>query len=291
MRYGKFLLAAVLATGVLSAAPANAAGDGAAPDRQDWSFAGPFGMYDRAQLQRGFKVYREVCASCHAISLLRFRNLSQPGGPGFTPAQVQALAAEYQIKDGPNDQGDMFERPGRAADAFPSPFPNEKAARAANNGAYPPDMSVLAKARTYSRGFPLFIWDALPFSGGYQEHGVDYIKALLVGYEDPPAGKELQPGQYYNRYMPGNIIAMPSVLSDGQIEYPKGPDGRPSAPETAAQYSKDVSAFLMWVAEPHLEERKRMGLQVMLFLIVFAALLYFTKKKIWSRLPEHAHGH
>lgn len=276
---------------VLSASPSVAAGEAATPERQSWSFTGLFGTFDRAQLQRGFKVYREVCSSCHGLSLVRFRNLSQPGGPEFTTSQIQALAAEYKVKDGPNDAGDMFERPARPADAFPSPFANEQQARAANGGAYPPDMSVLAKARTYSRGFPLFIWDALPFSGGYQEHGVDYIKALLTGYADPPAGKELLPGQYYNTYMPGNVIAMPNVLADGQVEYPKGADGKAAVPETAAQYSRDISAFLMWAAEPHLEQRKRIGFRVVLFLIVFAVLIYFTKKKIWARLPEHAGAH
>jgi ubiquinol-cytochrome c reductase cytochrome b/c1 subunit len=223
------------------------------------------------------------------MSLVRFRNLGQPGGPEFSVAQVAALAAEYKIKDGPNDQGEMFERPGRAADAFPSPFPNEQAARAAMNGAYPADFSVLAKARTYERGFPWFVLDVFT---QYNENGPDYIAALLKGYKDePPAGFTLQPGQYYNTYMPGHIIAMPNPLQDGQVEYPKGPDGKASAPETVEQYAKDVTAFLMWTAEPHLEQRKRIGFQMMVFMLLLSGLLYFTKKKIWSRLPEHAHGH
>jgi ubiquinol-cytochrome c reductase cytochrome b/c1 subunit len=279
-----FALAAALGFG---SGPALAAKGGETPPAVDWSFAGPFGTFDRAQLQRGFKVYREVCAACHAMSLVRFRTLAQPGGPEFTPAQVEALAAEFQIKDGPNDQGEMFERPGRPADAWPSPFPNEQAARAANGGAYPPDFSVLAKARNYQRGFPLFLFDIVT---QYAEGGPDYIAALLKGYVDPPEGFVLQPGQYYNRFMPGNIIAMPNVLADGQVEYPKNPDGTPQAPETLVQYAKDVTAFMMWAAEPHLEQRKRLGFQVMLFLLVFAGLLYFTKKRVWSTLPEEPRG-
>ncbi len=280
------------AVGLLLAAlplTAHAAGERVEPPALSWSFSGPFGKFDRAQLQRGYKIYKEVCANCHSASLLKFRNLSQPGGPEFTPGQVTALAATYQIKDGPNEAGEMFERPGRPADAFPSPFPNEQAARAANGGAYPPDMSVLAKARTYERGFPRFIFDIFT---QYQEQGPDYIAALLTGYKDPPPeGVTLQPGQYYNTYMPGHLIAMPNVLNDGQVEFPKGPDGQPQVPETAKQYAKDVTAFLMWAAEPHLEARKRLGLQVMLFLLIFGGLLYYTKKKIWSRMPDGTPAH
>jgi ubiquinol-cytochrome c reductase cytochrome b/c1 subunit len=276
---------------LLAALPmtAQAAGDRVIPPQLSWSFSGPFGTFDRAQLQRGYKVYKEVCASCHSAALLKFRNLSQPGGPEFTPGQVTALAATYQVKDGPNEAGEMFERPGRPADAFPSPFPNEQAARAANGGAYPPDMSVLAKARTYERGFPRFIIDIF---SQYQEQGPDYIAALLTGYKDPPPeGVTLQPGQYYNTYMPGHLIAMPNVLNDGQVEFPKGADGQPQVPETAKQYAKDVTAFLMWAAEPHLEARKRLGMQVMLFLLIFAGLLYYTKKKVWSRMPDGTPAH
>ncbi|OYW67468.1 MAG: cytochrome c1 [Bosea sp. 12-68-7] len=276
---------------LLAALPltAQAAGARVEPPALSWSFSGPFGTFDRAQLQRGYKVYKEVCASCHSASLLKFRNLSQPGGPEFTPGQVTALAATYQIKDGPNDAGEMFERPGRAADPFPAPFPNEQAARAANGGAYPPDLSVLAKARTYERGFPRFVFDIFT---QYQEQGPDYIAALLTGYKDPPPeGVTLLPGQYYNTYMPGHLIAMPNVLNDGQVEFPKGPDGQPQVPETAKQYAKDVTAFLMWAAEPHLEARKRIGLQVMLFLLMFGTLLYYTKKKVWSRMPDGTAAH
>lgn len=280
--------AAAIMMGTLSAgslAPAQAAGGGVKPPAYNWSFAGPFGTFDRAQLQRGYKVYREVCASCHAMSLLRFRNLSQRGGPEFSEAQIRTLAADFKITDGPNEQGEMFERPGRPADAFPKPFPNEQAARAANNGAYPYDLSVMAKARNYERGFPLFLLDILT---QYAEGGPDYIKALLTGYTDPPAGIELQPGQNWNTYKAGNIFAMPNVLNDGQVEYPKAPDGSSPVPETAKQYAADVTAFLMWAAEPHLEQRKSIGRRVFIFLLLFAGLLYFTKKRVWSRLPDKA---
>ncbi|PWB82550.1 MAG: cytochrome c1 [Methylocystaceae bacterium] len=249
------------------------------PPRQQWSFAGAFGSYDKGQLRRGFKVYKEVCSSCHSIGLLAFRNLSEKGGPELSEADAKALAESYKIKDGPNDAGDYYERPGRLSDRFPPPFPNEQAARAALNGAYPPDMSVLAKARGYSRGFPLFLADALP-GFAYQEHGVDYITALLDGYADTPKGVTLPPGQYYNLYMPGRRTGMPPPLSDGAVTYDDG------SPQTVAQYAKDVSAFLMWAAEPHLEERKQVGLRVVGFLIVLSALVYFTKRKIWAKV-EH----
>ena len=268
----------------LAASSAIAAEGRVEPPALNWSFSGPVGKFDRAQLQRGFKVVKEVCANCHSMSLLRIRNLAQPGGPEFSPGQVTALAATYQVKDGPNDQGEMFERPGRPADPFPAPFANEQAARAANSGAYPVDLSVIAKARTYERGFPRFVFDIFT---QYQEQGPDYLAALLNGYKDPPPeGVTLLPGQYYNTYMPGHLIAMPKPLNDGQIEYPKGPDGQPQVPETVAQYAKDVSAFLVWAAEPHLEQRKRIGLQVMLFLMIFGSLLYYTKKKVWAHMPD-----
>ena len=259
------------------------------PPQQSWSFSGPFGKFDRAQLQRGFKVAREVCASCHAMSLVRFRNLSDPGGPEFTPGQVRALAANYQITAGPNDTGEMFQRPGLASDAFPAPFPNEQAARAANGGAYPPDLSLLTKARSYKRGFPQFVIDIFT---QYQEQGPDYVSALLTGYKDPPQGfPALLPGQHYNQFMAGNLIAMPKPLNDGQVEYPKGEDGKAVVPETVAQYAKDVTAFMTWAAEPHMEARKRLGFQVMIFLALFAGLLYYTKKKVWSRMPDGSPAH
>jgi ubiquinol-cytochrome c reductase cytochrome b/c1 subunit len=269
------VLALVLAGSLLGltavAQPALAADEHSpAPPRVKWSFSGPFGKYDRAQLQRGLKVYREVCAVCHGLKYVAFRNLADLG---YSEGQIKAIASEYKIQDGPNDQGDMFEREGRPADYFPTPWPNENAARARYNGV-PPDMSVLAKARGYERGFPWFIFDMFT---QFQEHGVDYIHALMTGYkEKPPAGFTLPQGSFYNEYFPGHAIAMPPPLSDKRIDYTDG------TPTTVDQFSKDVSAFMMWAAEPHMEARKRIGFQVMIFLIVLAGLLYFTKKKVWA---------
>ncbi|MGO9703515.1 MAG: cytochrome c1 [Xanthobacteraceae bacterium] len=248
------------------------------PSKQRWSFAGPFGLYDPQQLQRGFKVYREVCSSCHSLKLLAFRNLADPGGPGFSEPQAATIAATFQVTAGPNDQGEMFQRPGKLADYFPPPFPNDQAARNANGGALPPDMSVLAKARSVERGFPWFIFDAFT---QYQEDGPDYIHAIVNGYEDPPAGFALSPGAQYNKYFPGHAIGMPNPLSDGQVEYTDG------TPTTVDQYGRDIAAFLMWAAEPKLDERKRLGFQVFVFLIVLTGLLYFTKKKVWYEVLHH----
>lgn len=237
------------------------------PTRQHWSFAGPFGTFNKAQLQRGFKVYKEVCSNCHALHI-PFRQLSEDGGP-FTKAQVKALAATYTIHAGPNMKGQMFDRPGRAADYIPPPFPNPKAAAAAL-GVAPPDMSLLAKSLKYESGFPRFIWDALPLPGGmYQEAGPDMIYAILNGYTKPN-------NPNWNLYFPGHKIAMPMPLTNGQVTYTDG------KPETVKQYAKDVATFLMWAAEPTLVERKRVGFRVMVFLFVLAGLLYFTKKRIWS---------
>lgn len=282
-------LAAGLAVSLLALPAARAAEGHSEPPSLSWSFSGPFGKFDRAQLQRGYKVYKEVCASCHAASLVKFRNLAQPGGPEFTQGQVNGLAATFQVKDGPNETGEMFDRPGRAADPFPSPFANEQAARASNGGAYPPDMSVLAKARTYERGFPRFVFDIFT---QYQEQGPDYIHALMVGYEEPPAGTPpLLATQHYNKYMPNHLIAMPKPLNDGQVEYPKGADGKAQVPETVDQYARDVAAFMVWMAEPHLEQRKRIALWFMPFLVILAFLLYFSKKRIWSRMPDGSSAH
>jgi cytochrome c1 len=249
------------------------------PPRLKWSFAGPFGLYDQAQLQRGLKVYQEVCHNCHGANLLAFRNLADPGGPGFTKGQATALAAQYQVTDGPNDQGEMFQRAGRLADYVPPPFPNEQAARARYN-AVPPDFSTLAKARGIESGFPWFIVDMFT---QYQEGGVDYIAAYVNGYEDnPPPGVTIPAGAYFNKYFPGHATSMPKPLVDGQVEYTDG------TPATVAQYAKDVTAFMMWVAEPTMEARKRLGFQAMIFLIVLAGLLYFTKKKVWAEVHGHA---
>ena len=269
------------------AGPALAAGEVVQPPRNSWTFAGPFGRFDNTQLQRGFKVFREVCANCHSMNLVAFRNLAEPGGPEFTEAQVKALAAEYKVTDGPNESGEMFQRPARPADRWPAPFKNKQEAQTANGGAYPPDFSVIAKARTYERGFPWFLFDIVL---QFQEQGVDYITALMLGYKEPEHGVEVPAGKYYNTYFPGHIISMPQPLNDGQVEYPKDANGRPQAPETIAQYAQDVSAFLMWAAEPHLEARKELGFKTLAFLLVFAGLLYFTKRKIWSKVEGHAHA-
>lgn len=256
------------------------------PTYIDWSFGGPFGKYDPQQLQRGFQVYREVCAACHALSKVAFRNLASEQGPRFGEEEVKALAAEYQIPDGPDADGNMFERPGRPSDYMPAPFPNEQAARASFNGAYPPDLSLITKARAVKRGVPDFIFDMFT---QYQEMGADYLHALLTGYEDPPAGVEVGDGQYYNPYfIAGPALAMPPPLSDGGVSYAQNQDETQAndVPETVEQYSQDVTAFLMWAAEPHLAERKSIGFTVMAFLIIFAGLTYYTKKKVWADLPH-----
>ena len=282
------LLAAAVAVATLTGGAALAAEGTPNPPRLSWSFANVFGTFDRAQLQRGFKVYREVCQSCHQLKI-PFRTLAQNGGPQFSVAQVTALAAEYKIQDGPNDAGDMFERPGRAADSIPWTFANENAAASANGGKAPPALQLMAKARGFERGFPWFIVDVLPFLQ-YQEHGPDYIHALLVGYEEAPAGFTVPPGGHYNKYFPGHVIAMPKPISDGQVEYPKGADGKSPVPETVDQYARDMSAFLMWTAEPALEQRKRIGFMVIIFLGVFAYLMYYAKKKVWADVGGEAEG-
>ena len=260
------------------ATPAFSAGGDVHIDRQQWSFAGPFGVYDRGQLQRGFKVYQEVCQACHGLRLVAFRNLAENGGPSFSEDAAKQIASEYTVVDGPNDDGEMYDRPAILADRFPSPFPNEQAARAANGGAYPPDFSLLAKARAAQRGFPWFVFDIFT---QYQENGPDYIYSLLTGYEEDPEGIEVPAGQYYNHsFLAGEFISMAPPLYDEAVEYTDG------TPMTVDQYSKDISAFMMWAAEPHLEERKKIGFRVMVFLIFFAALLYFTKKKLWRNV-EH----
>jgi ubiquinol-cytochrome c reductase cytochrome b/c1 subunit len=274
------MVSTAIALAIAGALFAGSADNARAEDHQDappslsWSFAGPLGKFDRGQLQRGYKIYKEVCSTCHSMNLMHFRNLADPGGPEFSLAQAAAVAADYKVQDGPNDAGDMFDRPGRIADKFPAPFANEQAARAANGGALPPDLSLIAKARSYERGFPQFIFD---FFKQFQEQGPNYVSALLQGYVDPaPKDFKLPEGSYYNKYFPGHSIKMPKPLSDDQVTYDDG------TPQKLDQYAKDVGAFLMWTAEPHLVERKRLGGQVMIFLLIFAGLMYFTKKKVWA---------
>ncbi len=225
--------------------------------KTDWSFKGPFGKFDRAALQRGYQVYQEVCSSCHSMKYLSYRNLVEKGGPEFSVEQAKAIAASFEVKDGPNADGEMFMRPGRLSDKLVMPYENEKAAQAANGGAYPPDMTVLVKAR-----------------GG----GVDYIYSLLQGYEDPPIGVSLDDGVYYNKYMYGNKIKMSNQLSEGLVEYSDGTNA------SVEQMAKDVSTFLMWTAEPHLETRHRMGFKAIVYLIILTTLVYFSMKRIWSRV-------
>ncbi|MBX9773299.1 MAG: cytochrome b N-terminal domain-containing protein [Xanthobacteraceae bacterium] len=277
-----FVIAAIFA-GLIGLSSPTVAAEAETPAKLKWSFGGPFGKFDRGQLQRGFRVYREVCQVCHGLTLLSFRNLSEPGGPGFTPAQVAAIAAEYQVRGEPDDQGEVKDRPGRPADRFPAPFQNDNQARARYN-AVPPDLSVIVKARGFDRGFPLFLLDLVT---GYQEQGADYMVALLTGYADPPKGTAAPPGTFYNKYFPGHFLAMPAPLGEGRITT----DGKPvyddGTPATVDQMARDVTAFLAWAAEPHLEARKRIGLQVIIFLIIFAGLLYFTKKKVWKSVEAH----
>ncbi|MCY0096185.1 cytochrome c1 [Hoeflea ulvae] len=241
------------------------------PKEQSWSFAGPFGTYDKGQLQRGLKVYVEVCSACHSMDLVAFRTLD---ALGYSEDQVKAFAANYEVEDGPNADGDMYTRTAVGTDYFPSPFPNAEAAAASNGGAAPPDFSLLAKARYVERGFPQFIFDVFT---GYNESGPNYIYSLLTGYQEPPHGVEVAEGSYYNPYfVSGPALAMAPPLSDEQVTYDDG------APETLEQYSHDVSAFMMWAAEPHMEERKRTGFMVILFLAIFSTLMYLTKKAVYS---------
>ena len=229
------------------------------PIKVDWSFKGLTGTFDRASLQRGFQVYKEVCSSCHSMQYLSYRNLGEPGGPEFSEQEVKAIAASFEIEDGPDSQGEMFSRPGKPSDKFKNPYPNTQAAIAANGGAYPPDMSVLVKAR---------------------KGGANYIYSVLVCYEDPPSGMTLDEGVYYNKYMIGNKIKMPNNLIDGLVEYSDGTQS------TVEQMAIDVTTFLAWAAEPELEERHRTGVKVIIYLILLTILVYLSMKKIWSRIDS-----
>jgi ubiquinol-cytochrome c reductase cytochrome c1 subunit len=244
-------LAATIVFSLLSTA-AYAASDAHHPKQMHWSFDGITGKFDKASIQRGLQVYREVCASCHGLSLVPFRKLQEVG---FSEAETKALAAQYTYTDGPNDDGEMFDRPGMPSDKFQSPYANENAGRAVNNGAYPPDLSLMIKARP---------------------DGANYVYSLLTGYdEEVPEHVTVAEGQYYNPYFPGGLLAMPKPLSDGQVTYQDGTEA------TIDQQSKDVVNFLQWAAEPEMETRKQMGIRVMLFLVIFTGLFYVAKKRIW----------
>jgi ubiquinol-cytochrome c reductase cytochrome c1 subunit len=254
MRQARNLIGALAlgATLAFNPAPARAAGEAIALPPVDFSFEHLLGTFDRASLQRGFQVYKEVCSACHAMRQMSYRNLLEIG---LSEEQVRAIAASFQVQDGPNDQGEMFERPARLSDRFRRPFANEQAARAANNGAYPPDLSVMIKARP---------------------NGADYVHALLTGYVDPPAGFTLMDGMNYNAYFPGHQIAMPNVLNPGQVEFADGTEA------TVDRMARDVVTFLAWAAEPELEQRRQMGVRIILFLLVLGGLTYATKRKIWA---------
>tara|TARA_B100001996_G_scaffold317971_1_gene261434 strand:+ start:809 stop:1567 length:759 start_codon:yes stop_codon:yes gene_type:complete len=224
--------------------------------KYDWSWKGFFGTYDRSAAQRGFKVYKEVCSGCHSMNLLSYRNLEELG---FNEDQIKVIASDYLIEDGPNDEGDMFEREALPSDRFANPYPNNNAARAANNGAYPPDLSLIVKARP---------------------KGADYIHSLLLGYNEAPGDFNVPEGMWYNKYMEGHLIAMPSPLSDGAIDYDDGTE------PTLNQLSSDVTTFLAWAAEPSLEDRKRLGIKVLLFLLVLFILTYISKERIWRDIKH-----
>ena len=225
----------------------------------DWSFQGIFGTFDRASLQRGYQVYQEVCSGCHSMEYLSYRNLSEKGGPEFSKEEAKAIAAQFEVEDGPDAEGEMFFRSGRPSDKFVKPYSNVQAAKASNGGAYPPDMSVIVKAR---------------------KSGANYIYSLLLGYEDAPAGFEIEEGVYYNKYMAGNKIKMAAPLSDGIIEYTDGTES------TTSQMAKDVVTFLVWAGEPHLEARHKIGFKAIIYLIILLTLVYLSKKKVWSRFDN-----
>jgi ubiquinol-cytochrome c reductase cytochrome c1 subunit len=246
------LAAAVVFVG-FQAGAAQAAESAALPAR-DWSFTGIFGKFDTGAMQRGFQVYQEVCSGCHSLRLIAFRNLE---ALGFDEDEIKAIAAEYTVEDGPDEEGEMFERPALPSDRVPLPFPNSKAAAASNNGAVPPDLSLMIKAR---------------------DGGADYVHAFLTGYADPPDGVELLDIQNYNLYFPGNLTAMAEPLFEDAVEYVDG------TPATVEQMASDIVTFLAWAAEPTMEERKRMGIKVILFLLIFTGVLYAVKRKVWADL-------
>ena len=225
--------------------------------KQDWSFKSFFGTFDRASLQRGYQVYTEVCASCHSLKYVSYRNLAEKGGPEFSIEQAKAIASNFEVTDGPNNDGEMFTRPAKLSDKFVMPYANDQEAKLSNGGAYPPDMSVLVKARA---------------------GGADYIYSVILGYEDPPEGMKLDDGVYYNKYMYGNKIKMPPQLYDDLVTYA---DGTPATPE---QMAKDITTFLAWTAEPKLEERHKFGFRAIIYLIILTILVYFSMKRIWSRI-------
>jgi ubiquinol-cytochrome c reductase cytochrome c1 subunit len=275
-------LAVGLALGTMTIA-AQAAGDGPQIERQKWSFSGPFGQFDKVQLQRGFAVYKEVCSSCHTLNRLSFRNLVQPGGPEFDIEGVKALAAkEYKVDDEPNDDGKIKPRPAKLSDSFPPLYKNEKEARSIHNGALPPDLSLMARARGFEASHSNWVTHTFSMirdvAVGYQEGGADYMFALLNGYTEPPAGFKVADGMHYNKAFPGGQIGMaPPPLP---IKY--GPNA--GAVGTTDQNARDLAAFITWTSEPTMDQRKRVGWQVMLYLLITSVLLYIGKKRLWAKL-------
>ncbi len=248
----KLLILGILACSLL-AIPAQAAEDAQPPKSVDFSFEGVFGHYDRASLQRGLQVYKEVCAACHSLRLLSYRNLTDLG---YSEAEVKAFASQFEVQnEEPNDEGEMFKRPALPSDRFVSPFPNEQAARAANGGALPPDLSLIVKAR---------------------EGGADYIYSVLSGYAEAPKDMKKPDTLHYNPYFPGKLIAMPPPLTEGGVQYADG------TKPTVDQLAYDVTNFLTWASSPKLETRKRTGFKVILFLAVFTGLLIAVKRRVWS---------
>jgi len=233
-----------------------AAGDNLPPKEKIWPFDGMLGKFDRVAAQRGFKVYKEVCSACHGLKNLYFRNLVDLG---FSEAEVKTLASEYEVKDGPNDEGDFFGRPALLSDKFPTPFENENQARAANGGSYPLDLSLIVKARP---------------------NGANYLFSILTGYKDHPADFQLQEGLHYNPYFSGKQIAMAPPLSHDQVEYVDGPAA------SIEQMAKDLTIFLQWVAEPEMEHRKSMGLKALIYLVMMTVMLYVAKQRIWKKLRK-----
>jgi len=283
LSFVKTLAFAAAASLALASGAAQAAGGAKHPKDGGFSFEGPFGTFDQGQLQRGFKVYREVCAACHSMNLVSFRNLGEKNGPFWSEEHsnpndnpyVKAIAAEFEVADVDSETGDAITRKGTPADRLPSPYPNEAAARAGNGGAYPPDLSVMAKAR---------------------HGGADYIYSLLTGYRQPPAGLKVQPGVYYNPYMAGDLaaywtgdhdhvpaggfIAMPPPLADGQVTFDDG------TRSTVEQQSKDVAAFIAWASDPKATVRKQTGVSVMLYLALFAGITYVSYRRIWRNVAH-----
>jgi ubiquinol-cytochrome c reductase cytochrome c1 subunit len=247
----KRLIAAILAS--VLAGPALAAGGGdVVLEKRDWSFNGPFGTFDKAAMQRGFQVYREVCAGCHSMKLIAFRNFADLG---YNDAEIKAIAAQYEVQDGPNDDGEMFMRPGIPADRMPAPYANDNAARAGNNGALPPDLSLIAKARP---------------------NGPDYLYSLMVGYKDAPAGTKVPEGMYYNNAYSGHMIGMPQPLYGGDVSYADGAD------TSIEGVAGDLVQFLMWTAEPKMETRKRIGVAAVFFLGIFVIFSVLAKRRVWA---------